>query len=427
MMKIALTGPLADRNLGDYAMFVNNIYDMGENNQYVIFNYSKGFVAELDNDYFGDYNCEYVEVKLSKSFYRKPKFIERVVKFALKSLNFKINPVDIVPTPIEIADAIENIDEIKKQLADVDVLLVSGGGYFNQLWYDWGRKDDLFKIVAPIIVAKMLGKQVVFSANGFGPFDESEKFYSEIFGFLDDTPIAVRDTVMSSTYLKKLGVDNAQLHKLPDDLYLLNDELSCKADNVSHFDKKYIVIEFYYPLSWLKEHFEAVKGFIERINKEHGLDVVYMPFDDNDVSDYLKEHIKFDFFHVFQSTGSYLKLEDAVSIIRNAEFVICNRYHALVISISHKVPVVNVMKPVYDLRYYFNKNYGLLKNALSGTSYDASTILRTDYLEVLEDIGSNLSHLKEAYRDFYQSQEFDLNKRTLGEKRKDYFKKYLTK
>lgn len=425
-MKIAITGPLADRNLGDYAMYVNNIYDIGSENEYVVFHYSREFVEELNNDYFYNFNCRYTEVKLSESFFKAPKLMERAAKYILKKLSISPHSNQPVPTPVELVNAVENIQEIKEQLKDIDILVVSGGGYFNKLWYEWARKDDLIKIIVPIIVAKMMRKKIVFTANGYGPFDESDKFYSEIFGYIDGTPLGIRDKIMSSTYLKRLGVDNERLNYLPDDLYILNDSLKKRVNSVTHYTQKYIVIEFYYPVSWVKENINAIKQFVDEVKEKYDLDVVYLPFDETPVAGYLSENISASSFHIFESSGTYLKLEDAIAILKNSEFVLCNRYHALVLSVSNKVPVINIMKSVYDLRYYFNKNSGLVNNAFDNIDFDEAKILQTDYLKALEQLMNNMPALQGYYFNLYSNNNYEINIENLKNSRFNYFKKHIS-
>ncbi|WP_396027408.1 polysaccharide pyruvyl transferase family protein [Aerococcus urinaeequi] len=46
-------------------------------------------------------------------------------------------------------------------------------------------------------------------------------------------------------------------------------------------------------------------------------------------------------------------------ILLHAEMVITSRYHALVLSIANKVPILSMMKDgVGDKRYYYNKKGG---------------------------------------------------------------------
>ncbi|WP_413540120.1 polysaccharide pyruvyl transferase family protein [Aerococcus viridans] len=51
--------------------------------------------------------------------------------------------------------------------------------------------------------------------------------------------------------------------------------------------------------------------------------------------------------------------KDVLHILGHAEMVITSRYHALVLSITNKVPILSVMKDgIGDKRYYYNKNGG---------------------------------------------------------------------
>ncbi|MEW6992718.1 polysaccharide pyruvyl transferase family protein [Colwelliaceae bacterium MEBiC 14330] len=419
-MKFVVTGPLADKNLGDYAMFINNIYDLGKSYDYSIFHYSGDFVSMLKADYLEDYNCNFTEVKFRQSFYEKPSILNRIVRKLFRSVGIKIAHDSKIPTPFEILNNIDNLSTIESEVINSDALIVSGGGYLNKLWFEWARKDDLFKILAPIYLAKRHNKKIYFTANGYGPFDESEKFFTDFFGFISDAHLGVRDHVLSKTYLKGLGVSDANIINIPDDLFIINEEIIEKANNVSKCpEHNYIVLEFYYSLEWVKENLKTIQSFIDYIWNNYNFKVIYIPFDHTPVAGFLESQITNENFEVYK-IGDYLKIEDAITIISNAKAVLCNRYHALVLSLQNQVPVVNIMKEVYDYRYYYNKNLGVLTNIFAEIDFDENLFLKLDPTETLSWFSKNLEAVINQQSDLYKSEKFVKNHIALRKERKDY-------
>lgn len=93
-LKVAITGPFTDINFGDYAMVVNNIYDLAIKDL-LLFSYDSDFIKLLKKDYLSDYNITLAETTLNTGL--KEYFTER------KNL-----------VPFEILQFIENIDEITR-------------------------------------------------------------------------------------------------------------------------------------------------------------------------------------------------------------------------------------------------------------------------------------------------------------------------
>jgi polysaccharide pyruvyl transferase WcaK-like protein len=60
------------------------------------------------------------------------------------------------------------------------MLIVSGGGFLNQIWYTEHRKTRLFSIISVMLLAETAGKNCFFR-NTIGPFGTSKDFYQIIF------------------------------------------------------------------------------------------------------------------------------------------------------------------------------------------------------------------------------------------------------
>jgi polysaccharide pyruvyl transferase WcaK-like protein len=416
--RIGVTGPISEVNFGDYAMFVNNFYDLSAD-EITIFSYNKGFSQKIVNDYLNNMNITNIEVKLAEK-----KKIQEELKPKVGFLPFN-SPTD---TPIDILYRVENIEEIRDAISKIDIMIVNGGGYFNHLWNNslW-RSDMLKKIIAPIIIANQMNKEIYFTGNGIGPFDQSEEFFNYIFNYLRNTTYAVRDRLYSKKYLQKIGVSNDNIKFIPDDLYFINQELLdhplSDAERLLNIGK-YVLLELYYPLDELKKYENSIIQFCENIYKNQGLSVIFVPFDFERGGTWQGEYLseKISNLHLYDlSKSGYLPIQDIYSLVKNAELVICNRYHALVLAISAGVPVVNILKKVCDdYRYYFNKNYGLLEYSFEGLNLNEMDFLHLSLDDSLSFLENNLDSVIANQKKLFSSIEYEQNKVELKKKRKEY-------
>lgn len=412
-MKFAITGPLADKNLGDYGMFINNLYELGSEHEYTVFSYSSEFVNDLNSDFLSDYKIDFIDVELN------PKEVEELsFKGKLRKIKRQIMGQEqaTYPTPLQVVNRCNNYDQIKQAVANSDVLIVSGGGYFNDLWYTWRRSDDLIKIIIPIIFAAFMKKKIVFTANGYGPFDVSKQFYSMLFAEAKNAYIGCRDEKLSPLYLSDLNVKKIEF--LPDDLYLIHERLL--SSNISERFGKYVVLEIYGSMKDLQSNIDKLNALVEHF-ADSGCKTVFMPFDiDIETKAYLKENILSSSFEFFDF-DNYLRLDDAISMIENAELVICNRYHALVISVTSKTPVINIIKPIGDYRYYYNKNAGLLDNAFGSENIDYNDFIAESIADVYEKVHSGFDCLINKQLGLFESKAYLYNKERLKAMRSNYF------
>ncbi|MFQ1913973.1 polysaccharide pyruvyl transferase family protein [Aeromonas veronii] len=419
-MKVAITGPLADKNLGDYGMFINNLYDMPIEHKYVVFSYNSTFVENLKSDFLQDYDLDFIDVQLTEKMKSKFNIIEELKKIRRTLLGISRKKI---PTPLELLNRCSNISQLESEIESIDMLLVSGGGYFNDLWFEWERNDDLFKIIIPILIASRMNKKVVFTANGYGPFDSSQHFYEMIFAESKNAIFGCRDKKLSPMYLSSVGVNSVEY--LPDDLYIVNSKIESSEENCYKKYGDYVIFEQYGDFKKLKDNIDKIKSLVEFL-KNKKLNLVFLTFElDEQTTTFLKENIKQDNFYIFGYDSGYLKINDAIGLIKNSKLVICNRYHALVLSVTHKVPVINVIKQVYDLRYYYNKNVGLLDNAFDGLYYDYGLFVKESISEVVDVILFDFENLLIQQNTLYQSTEFASNKATFADVRRSFFNRHL--
>lgn len=401
--KIAFTGPFGDTNFGDYGMLVNNIYDIGCEN-IVLFTHDKNFSKVIQEAYLEDYSLEVVDIIMSD--------YERAEGYAY--------------TPIEIIELIENKEEIIDNLRDVDVLIVNGGGYFNGFWSKLPRLSKLMKIIAPILIANQLNKKIVFTGNSLGPFDDEKGFFATIFGSLNNTSFAARDNLYSKMWFHQLGIEE-EVTFIPDDLLFINERITDKPNKLTINSNDYIVLETFLSEKYIIENLETFKNFVKVMKEEHHLSVVFLPLNLNDgggdQGELLKEKIPELELIDINETG-YLPLQDAVSIISKAKLVMSSRYHALVIALANKVPIMSVLRERMGAkRYYYNKNSGLIRQVFNNLNLDESFVLKNDFAVALDFVANHFDELIDYQNKLIRSAEYQNNLEKLNNLREIHLKK----
>lgn len=193
---------------------------------------------------------------------------------------------------------------------------------------------------------------------------------------------------------------------------------------------KYIILELYYPLEEMEEYKVTIKNFCKYIFENYNLKVIFVPFDFERGGMWQRELLKQEIPELLDydlSIPGFLPIQDLVDLIKNAELVICNRYHALVFSLALGTPVINIMKKVCDdYRYYFNKNYGVLEYVFSGLEFNELDFLNLDLKEALNKVQNELKNIIEKQKQLYDSSRYSLNMKELEKVRKEYLKEVLS-
>lgn len=407
MKKIAFTGPFADVNFGDYAMIVNNIYDLGAK-EVVLFSYDSVFLDKIKKDYLENYSIEIKDVILEPNFNKKEGYSY---------------------TPLELLSIVKNKEEIEESLRGVDVLVVNGGGYFNGLWSMPHRFNKLIQIIIPILIANQLNKEIVFTGNSYGPFGQDKEFFATLFSSLNNTTFASRDKLFSSMWFNQLGVDT-NLNYIPDDLFFINKEILQQEQAFNLKTNNYIVMETYLPITYLEEHMDIFKKLSRKLKMMYNLDIVLLPFhlDHGGMDQALFFEKNLDNVELIDiREKGYLPIQDAVNIIKNAQLVISSRYHALTLALANCTPAISVLRDVMDdKRYYYNKNSGVIRLALENTVYDETKYLKNEYHEAVEVLISEFEEYR-SYQAIHFDDQYKYNIKSLISKRQNYIKNMILK
>lgn len=409
MKTIGYVGPFGDSNFGDYAMLVNNIYDI-DNKDIVIFTYNKSLVESVSDYYLKDYNTEIVEV------------ISREIPLITTGKSFKIEYDNYVNIPMEVIDKILNYDEIVTKIRKIDILVVNGGGFLNHFWNAKHRQFKLFSIMAVILAAEQLNKKIVFLGNTYGPFGESAEFYKYFFGRLNNAIYASRDNLCSPLNMREIGI-NQEVTVLPDDLYFINHRLL--PDNIyGNFNGNYIILELYESIDYLERKISLINNFAKTVKSKYGLDVIFLPLDNGYGGQYQGEYLKKYNCNIelYKFNNGFLPIEDAEILIKNAKLIVCHRYHLFVRAIANNIPVIHILKNVYgDKRYYYNKGIGMLNNILSNQEWSEFLFFSLDIESVFDKILNSLYDIVNSQKELFNIKKTDKEK-ILSQTRNEYIK-----
>lgn len=384
-IKAGFTGPFADANLGDYGMLLNNILDLSQNLSSIkVFTYDEDFLTNLFSEYLPNLTHSFCTVELDKQLELDAKE------------GFRL-------TPIEILQGISNYSEVEDSVSDLDVLVVNGGGYFNELWCQPHRVSKMLQILAPLLIADDLGLPIVFTGNSYGPFGPRSDFLQRILASLRNATFYSRDRVGSTAELRKIGIAEKNIHFVPDDLFILNEGLSQSEPNLN-LPEAYVVVETYQPLEALQSGVDEIALF-DASMREQGLEVVLLPMysgrGGEDQAKWLAD--EFGWINVKLRSG-YLRVNEAHQVISGAELVICDRYHALVLALANETPVIHALRTVMeDKWYYFRKSLGILDTALRGIPFRQADFMAISPFQAMERANSGLKEIQHIQRALFGS------------------------
>ncbi|MEW1979510.1 polysaccharide pyruvyl transferase family protein [Citricoccus sp. NPDC079358] len=381
--RIGFTGPFADANLGDYGMIVNNVLDLSPDLASIeLFTYDHGFVEQIAREYFPGikYGLKLVELN------------DQLEEAAKNGANL---------TPLEILGGITNRREIEEAVSSLDVLVVNGGGYFNELWCQPHRVTKLVKLIAPVLIAEDLGVRVVFTGNSYGPFGPRSAFLANILAALREATFYARDRVGSMAELRSIGIADSRVNFVPDDLFILNESL-IRTKPILELPQSYMAFETYQPVGVLEEHRKELELFSSRM-QERGHQVVTVPMyagrGGQDQAEWLLQELGWTSANL---DNGYLSLEDAREVIEGAHILVSERYHGLVLALASGTPAVHALRSVMgDKWYYYRKSLGIVDTALRGVSFRQQDFMATDPFQALDRVGTDLEEIQRVQREWF--------------------------
>lgn len=401
-MKIGFTGPYCTANFGDWAMLVNNIFDFGVDNEYVIFTYSSHFPHDVIEHYFKENRIVLLEVKTKEENYPWKQ-----------------------ATPLDCILSIKNKEEITNVVRRLDMLIVNGGGWIADHWCK--RLEKFYKVMAPAIIAAHWRVPVRFMAQGVGPFiDTKETMRFFLNYFREDTVFAVRDQYCSASYLKELIDDKYKITYLPDDLAIVNPMLMPKHEKID-INGQYIVFVINDSLINVKNNLDLYVNFSHFMMENHHLRAVFLPFDlvwfGAEQSELLHANIQ-DSILIDINGKKFIPIEDTISIIEGAAMLITERHHAAVIAMQTRTPFI--LKLDTGMHFYaYNKAHGVLEEFLRNIVYDDGLFFRTNWDDLLNYVSEEYENIIQQQKMIFSNKEYGQNHDTMDRLRQIYIQSLL--
>ncbi|HRO31310.1 polysaccharide pyruvyl transferase family protein [Citricoccus sp.] len=364
-------------------MIVNNVLDLSSQvSSFELFTYDRGFVERVGRDYFRDIDYSLTVVEFDHH-------LEAAAQDGARL------------TPLEILQGITNYRDVEGAIAGLEVLVVNGGGYFNELWCQPHRVIKMLKMIAPILIAEDLGIRVVFTGNSYGPFGPRSAFLINILASLRNAVFYARDRVGSIAELHAIGVPESRVRFVPDDLFILNDRLNLRRRELELPDS-YVAFETYQPIDVLASRRHVLERFDAQMSGR-GLEVVTVPMYAGRGGQDQAEWLAREFGWRMSSLDSgYLTLEDAREVISRARILLSERYHGLVLALANSTPAVHALRSVMDDKwYYYRKSLGIIDTALRGVPYSQREFMATDPFQALDRVGTDLEEIQRVQGEWF--------------------------
>ena len=222
---------------------------------------------------------------------------------------------------------------------------------------------------------------------------------------------ASRDNLFSPSYIRRLGI-KSEISIIPDDLYFLSEKFNlCKVNHNLELPLRYIVLECYCSIN--DKNISRLKQFVRKMGEKYNLEVVFLALGVDWGGTFQGEIIKENIPKVFLALPEQRvkKIEDINFIVRNATFVICQRYHLFLTALSNNIPCIQVIKETCDdFRYYYCKTKGLLNQVLGNQIYHEEIFFKLDLWEALDDIERSLEDIISGEQEYFNE------KKTMTEK-----------
>jgi hypothetical protein len=283
--------------------------------------------------------------------------------------------------------------------------VVCGGGFLNQVWNAAHRREKLFAILAVMLLAESIGKKTVFLGNTIGPFNESRNFYQMFFSKMKSASIAVRDSILSPFELRSIGIGN-EPYNIIDDLYFISKEIDVFSQNVYEKttqmfgEEDYIIIEQYMSLKDVEKSLEDYRLFSDDMKARHGLNVLFCALDGAYGGLYQGDLIArcAEKIHLWnRADDAFIPINDLVTLVKGAKFVLCQRYHLVVLALANNIPFVQALKDVCgDKRYYYTKSMGTIEKILDGMEFDEDLFFNLNFNEAMRRVASEFCDLRMA-------------------------------
>lgn len=340
MKKILLYGWYNSCNLGDDAILL------------IVYDYlkSKNIDCDIisnnsDENYFNikdEYNFNFIRNPLDINIDVENKYLKKIIKIFNLIFMFILKK--------------------NNTLTKYNSIIFIGGGYINGIWI-----LELVKVFFITILARSIGKRVLFTGQTIGPFNG---LISKVLAkkFLKKSDLILVREKFSFELLNKLRLKNIKVSS--DDIYLYSKKL-CTSNS-----DDYIIINLKEFPNYDLNMMDKFIKLLLLINKKLNYKLIFIPFGINKgpkdlryINIYMKKLKENNI-----SSELYIpnNLDELFNKFNNAKLTLGMAYHSITISLFTNTPAYSI----YKGNYYKNKilgvlsHYNLEKNSLDFENID---------------------------------------------------------
>lgn len=253
-------------------------------------------------------------------------------------------------------------------------------------------------------------------AQTFGPFNVSRDMFLNFFAYIQgNCTFVTRDIFYSEKYLKMFGIQN--FCNSCDDLFFLHESLN-DVDDKPEVEGKYVLLEFFMHTNDIESHVPVIKEIQDFVKEYFDAKLVFVPLDKDFggsiqggiLKKWIPEIVVYD---VFNET-SFLPIKKMENIVKNSQFVICQRYHLLLTALRNSVPCMQMLKDVCgNKQYYFNKAYGLLSYMFGNKIKEEYFLLESfaSFKLKMNDMNEILDYQKQMFAEMQKTKDEKIKKR----------------
>lgn len=247
---------------------------------------------------------------------------------------------------------IDRFNEFTSAIFDADLLVLTGGGYINDIF-----PYNVTRALATIELADSLNKPVIMLGHGLGPIDDSEILAKAKHTLTTVKLIGLRERVAGLPLLESMGVSRTQVVVTGDDAIELAGE--ARQPELGRGIGVNLRVSHYSNIT--SQVFDTIRAALHLAAETHQTSLVPVPISRH--SDAKNEQP--DSVAIQQLVEGYSNCSDGgfdldtplkvIQQVSHCRVVVTASYHAGVFALSQGIPVVGLVKS----KYYVDKFLGL--------------------------------------------------------------------
>ena len=262
--------------------------------------------------------------------------------------------------------------DVRKSLKAAD-MLISGGGSLLQ---DKTSSRSIWYYLLIMKLAKRYKKKVFVYSNGVGPINKrfNRNITRRVLNKVDYITLRDKD---SYDFIKSIGVNNPNIKVLSDPVFNLKEASDESVHKKFDINEDTVLVSI---RSWMDDEklIAELSKFLNYLIDE-GKNIVFMPMQtprDTTISEKIAANLKSS-----KIINEKYPVEILMSLMKNADFIVAMRLHAMIYAIHQNVPFIGLS--------YDPKTETLLKDFDESINIDVDAINYDDLLKAYKYIKEN--------------------------------------